>query len=304
MSHASADGAVRREFVFLCADTGAVAALTLTDEKRPALAQAVVFLASGDTLWVDGTADGGARPALTVRDRGSGGRYDLRLSAQATLLTGPSFLVSGETAAAPRMPVGLELALEPASQQLALGSGIPPAERVILVGGAGSLAIGSVIHRLEGSAWSSTAAGASGAPAGCRARAVFQDGSALYVASEADGQSADVPVAAFVRNTRIRPATVRDFTMRRPGRGQLGRTVSWAAGGRSPVGTAAEIRDVAQQLTVTRPDPAGSDWLSWSCAPFVFVRSGVTGLGVVEQRARSSAPVKAAAAADELPDPF
>jgi hypothetical protein len=299
------DGAVCRELVFMCADTGTVVALTYTDEKRPVLAQAVVFLTSGDALWIDGAPDSGARAALAVRDRGPAGQYDLRLSAGAALLTGPGDLVSGEPAAGPRMPVGIELAFEPASRQLALGSGDPAAGRVALVRGTGSLASGSVIRRIEGSAWSAAGPGGGpGALADCRARAVFQDGSALYVASGTGDADTGGPVSALVHNTRIRAAAVRDLTVRGAARGRPGRTVSWAGDGRSPAGAAAEIRDPEQQVTVTRPDPAGPGWLSWSCAPFVFVRSGVTGLGLVERRARLATAVAAADPADELPGPF
>jgi hypothetical protein len=112
------------------------------------------------------------------------------------------------------------------------------------------------------------------------------------------------PVAALVHNTRIRATAVRDFTVLDAERGRPGRRVSWAGDGRSPAGAAGKIRDRGQQLVVTHPDPAGSGWLSWGCAPFVFVRSGVTGLGLVERRTRLATPVTAAEPADELPDPY
>jgi hypothetical protein len=271
-----------RDLVFLCADTGTVVAVTYTGDRRPTLARAVVFLTSGETFWVDG---GAAGAALAVRDRGPGGRYDLRLSARAEPVTAPGHLVGDETAAAgPRVPVGIELAFEPASQQLTL----EPGARVMLLRGSGSLAVGSVIHRVEGSAWS---AAGPGGPVDYRARAVFQDGSALHVAAASPG-----PVAALVHNTQIRAVTVGDVTVRGAESGRLGRTVSWLGDGRSPARATAEIRDAEQQLTVVGAGP-----LSWSCAPFVFVRSGITGLGLVEQRTRHDATAEPAAG---LPDPF
>ena len=305
VNDSAADAGDWRDLVFMCADTGAVVAVSYPAEKRAALVRAVVFLASGDTLWFDGAHDGGTRATLTAPDGGFAGRHALRLSAQARLLTGPGYLASGEIAAGPRVPVGLELDLEPASRQLALGSATPPPGQVALVKCAGSLAVGSVVRRVVGAAWAS--AGPDGGPGGradSRARAVFQDGSALYVATGA-GQVADAgPVAALVHNSGIRAAGVRDFRVRGGERGQPGRGLSWAGDGRSPAGARAEIRDPRQQLIVTRPDPAGSGWLSWGCAPFVFVRSGVTGLGLVERRTRLATAVTAAEPAAELPDPF
>lgn len=297
-------GADWRELAFLCADTGAVVAVSYLAGKRPTLTRAVVFLASGDILWIGGPFGGGSPEPLAVRERGTSGQYDLRLSARASLLSGPATLADGEAVAGPRVPVGIELTLEPASRRLALGQGTPAAVAVTLLRGGGSLAAGSVIHRVEGSGWS--AAGPDGEPgglAGSRARAVFQDGSALYVAGGpvVDGTGADGPVlAALVHNTRIRATRVRDFAMRPAGGGRPARTVSWAADGRSPAGASAEIRDLRQRVTVTCPDPAGTGGAAWSLAPFVFVRSGVTGLGLVEQRDR----LAAGAAAEELPDPF
>jgi hypothetical protein len=309
VSDSSSDSAACRELVFMCADTGAVVSLGYTEGKRPALTWAVVFLSSGETLWIGGGPDVGSRTTLAVRDRGTAGQYDLRLSAQGALLTGaaglagPADPASPEPLAGRRLPVGLELTVEPASALLALGQPAPAAGHVTLVSGTGSLAVGSVIHRVAGSGWSAAGPGGGpGAAASCRAQAVFQDGSALYVAG--DTAAGDIPIAALVRNTQIRTASVRDFTVREAERGRPGRVVAWAADGRSPAGAAGQLRDPRQQVTVTRQDPAGQGWLSWSCAPFVFVRSGVTGLGLVERRARLATAVTVAEPVRELPDPF
>lgn len=287
----------------MCADTGAVVSLRYTEGKRPALTRAVIFLSSGETLWIGGEPDGGSRMTFAVRDRGTAGQYDLRLSAPGALLPGPADLAGAGSPAGRRLPVGLELTVEPASARLALGQPAPAAGQVTLVTGSGSLAVGSVIHRVAGSGWSAAGpGGAPGATAGCRAQAVFQDGSALYVAG--DTAPGGVPVAALVRNTQIRTASVRDFTVREAERGQTGRAVAWSADGRSPAGATGQLRDPRQQVTVTREDPSGPGWLSWGCAPFVFVRSGVTGLGLVERQARLATVVTVAEPAEELPDPF
>ncbi len=293
----------------MCAGTGAVVFLADTGGKRPGLIRAVIFLASGETLWLDGADAYGPGAVLAVRDRGSAGQYDVRLSGSAALLSGNDDRPEGVAPGAlgsrkQRVPVGLELALEPASQRLTLGRGTTAAGRVVLVRGAGSLAAGSVIHRIGGTAWSSTGAGGGpGARADGRARAVFQDGSALYLANGPE------TLAALVHNTRIRSAAVRDFTVpnfsgHSAERGRPGRRVSWTGDGTSPSGAVAQLRDAHQQVTVTAPNADGPGRLGWSCAPFVFVRSGVTGLGLVERRARLATAATAAEPADELPDPY
>jgi hypothetical protein len=305
VNESSTDDADSRDLVFMCADTGAVVAVTYTAAERPALTRAVMFLASGATAWIDGAGTGGTRATFAVRDHGSAGQFDLRLSALARLVAGAGQLVSGKTATGPGVPASLELTFEPASQRLPLGPEPAPPGQVTLVRGSGSLAIGSVIHRVTGSAWSAAGPGAGpGGQADCRALAVFQDGSALFTATGAGPAGPAGPVAALVHNTRIRAAAVRDFTVRDTGHGRPGQRVSWAGEGRSRGGADGTIRDPGQQLVVTRPDPTGPGWLSWSCAPFVFVRSGVTGLGLVERRTRLATPVTEAEPAGELPDPY
>jgi len=300
VGHSSSNDAAYRELVFMCADTGAVVGLSYRADGRPALARALVFLASGETLWADSGPESGSRASLTVRDRGSAGQYDLRLSVQGALLPGPADLDAAQPVAGRRVPVGLELTVEPTSAPLALGPAAPEGQ-VTMVRGAGSLALGSVIRRLEGTGWSSAGKdGGPGAAAGVRARAVFQDGSALYVT----GETPDGSVAALVRNTQIRAAAIGGVTVRGGERGRPGRTLSWAGDDRSPAGASGEIRDPRQRVAVTSVDPSGAGWLSWSCAPFVFVRSGVTGLGLVERRAVVGTPVPAGVADGELPDPF
>jgi hypothetical protein len=301
VSHSSSDGAAGRELVFMCADTGAVIDLSYTAGSRPALARALVFLASGETLWADGGPESGSRATLTVRERGAAGQYDLRLSVQGALLPGAADLTADGPVAGRRVPVGLELTVEPASARLTLGAAAAPEGQVTLLRGTGSLAVGSVIRRLELAGWSATGKdGGPGAAAGVRARAVFQDGSALY----AVGETADRSVAALVRNTQIGVAAIGAVTVRGEERGRPGRTVSWTGDDRSPASASGRIRDPRQRVAVTSADPSGAGLQSWSCAPFVFVRSGVTGLGLVERRAALATPAPVAEADGELPDPF
>ncbi|MFB4295104.1 hypothetical protein [Actinomadura sp. NTSP31] len=284
------------DLVFMCADTGTVVAVTYRGDERPVLERAVIFPASGRALWVDPALGGGSPAALAVRSRGSGGRYGLRLSARAVPVAAPDRPIDDGAATGPSVPVSIDIAFEQASGHLVLESGTAPGERVALARGAGSVAVGSVIHRVEGSAWS---ADGPGAPGDRRARAVFQDGSALFVTAASTGLA-----AALVHNSRIRAVTVHDFAVRSAGSERLGRTVSWAAGGPSPAGAAAEIRDPEQRVTALRPDPSTPGLPVWSCAPFVFVRSGVTGLGLVERRTRLTVAAPATEPALELPDPF
>ena len=301
VSRSTSDDAAGRELVFICADSGAVIDLGYTAGRRPLLTRALVFPASGETLWADGGPESGLRATLTVRDRGAAGQYDLRLSVQGALLPGAADLTADEPVAGRRMPVGLELTVEPASARLALGAAAAPEGQVTLVRGTGSLAVGSVIRHLEGAGWSAAGKdGGPGAAAGVRARAVFQDGSALYAA----GETPDRSVAALVRNKQIGVAAIGEVTVRGEEHGRPGRTVSWAGDDRSPAGASGRIRDPRQRVAVTSADPSGAGLLSWSCAPFVFVRSGVTGLGLVERRAVLAPPVPVAEADGELPDPF
>jgi hypothetical protein len=286
----------RHDLMFMCADTGAVITVTCRGDERPVLERAVVFPASGRALWVDPTLGGGSPTALAVRSHGSGGRYGLRLSARAIPVAAPDRPIDDETARGPSVPVCIDIVFEQVSRHLVLESGTEPGERVALARGAGSVAVGSVIHRVEGSAWS---ADGPGAPVDCRARAVFQDGSALFVTAASTGLA-----AALVHNSRIRAVTVHDFAVQGAGPERLGRTISWAAGGPSPAGSAAEIRDPEQRVTALRPDPSGQGLPVWSCAPFVFVRSGITGLGLVERRTHLTAAAPATEPALELPDPF
>jgi hypothetical protein len=341
----------------MCADSGAVIALSYADGRRPVLTRAVVFLASGETLWADGGPGGGSRAGLTVRERGAGGQCELRLSVQGALLPGPAELADPADMADParltvdaavavrRVPLGLELTLEPASARLAFGQAGDGQRDVTLVRGTGSLSAGSVIRRVDGSGWwTAGPGGGPGAAAGGRAFAAFQDGSALYVAggmltgsvtegrgmtgtgavmepsavgavdggntTQEDGGSTtqDAPVAALVRNSQIRAVALGDITVRGSERGLPGRAVSWASNGHSPAGAAAratgEIRDPRQRVTVTSKDTGGEGLVAWSCAPFVFVRSGVTGLGFVERRVRLGDGVTVAGADEGQPDPF
>ncbi|MER7274741.1 hypothetical protein ABT369_09815 [Dactylosporangium sp. NPDC000244] len=262
------------ELVFMCADTGAVVCVS----GGGAAARVLVFLPTGETFWASGAQ---MRPDA------------VRVSAMAALFTAPARIVAGEPVAARQVPLSIAVALEPAAVDLALADDRP--ERVTVVHATGSIAVGSVIYRVEGTGWLSTA------PAGPvvqRARAVFQDRSATFAVRHTAGTAGAVMV-----NTEVRRVPVEQFAVR----GQAGVAVhrlSCALGGRTPRLVTGEIRDTLQHLTFAEPAPDGTGWVWWSAAPFVFVRSGTTGLGLVEHATRKDAHSEPSAPVDDLPDPY
>ncbi|WP_238005509.1 hypothetical protein KZZ52_18385 [Dactylosporangium sp. AC04546] len=257
------------ELVFMCADTGAVVCVG----GGGAAARVLVFLPTGETFWATGAQ---VRPDA------------VRVSAMAALFTAPAHIVPGEPVTARQVPLSIALALEPAAVDLALAGDGP--ERVTVVHGSGSIAVGSVVYRVEGAGWLSTAAG----PVAQRARAVFQDRSATF-AAELGG--------AVMVNTELRRAPVADLAVRGQDRVPVYR-LSCALGGRTPRLVTGEIRDTMQHVTFVEPAPDGAGWVWWSAAPFVFVRSGTTGLGLVERTTRADSPREPLAPAGDLPDPY
>jgi hypothetical protein len=299
----------RRDLIFVCAETGAIVAVTYSAAGRPELLTAAVFLSSGEVLWVDPEPSSALlRSARFERhEREIPGRYDLRMSAQATWLNTADEVVADEPVEGRRLPVVLDATLEPASLEVRLGDQAALQARpagVVLVQGSGTLAVGSVIHRIRGFGWSSLEpADDAGRRIGCRARAVFQDGSALFAVDRRGDAGAGDVAAAIVVNTQINRVPVHHFGVEGSGRGPAGK-LQWTGGGRSPVDVTGEIRHSEQYLTVVRPALDGSGWQARSCAPFVFVRSGITGLGLVEREAAVNSAHAPRAVKDELPDPY
>lgn len=297
---------VRRDLIFMCADSGAVVTVTYSQAKRPALESAIVFLASGETLWVDpASSPAGRGTGLERRGSEDTAGHDLRMSAQATRLTGLNEIVIGEVAEGRHLPVGFDLSLEPASVETAIEDGVSQGPtRLLIVQGSGSLAVGSVIFRVRGSGWSSSGQpGDGGDTAGSRARAVFQDGSALFATYGPAAGSASGNAAAVVVNTHIRPVAAREFVIQGRDRGPA-RKIRWASEGRSPQRVSGEIRNIDQYANSVQPASGGTGWLSRSTTPFVFVRSGVTGLGLVERVTEAASAHAAPAGGDSLPDPY
>lgn len=290
----------------MCADSGAIVTVTYSQAKRPALESAIVFLASGETLWVNAASSPAGRgTGLERRGSEDTAGYDLRLSAKATQLIGASEIVSGEVAEGRQLPVSFDLSLEPTSVETAIENGASRGPtRLVMVQGSGSLAVGSVIFRVRGSGWSSSGLpDDDGAVAGSRARAVFQDGSALFAAHGLAAGWAPGGAAAVVVNTHIRQVAAREFIIQGLDRGPA-RKIRWASEGRSPQRVSGEIRNIDQYVDSVQPAPGGTGWLSRSTAPFVFVRSGVTGLGLVERVTEAALAHAAPVGGGSLPDPY
>lgn len=257
-----------RDLVVMCADTGAVVALT----ESAGTLRTVVFLTTGETLWA---VDTPRRPVLAA-----GGR-SVRLSTVAAVTTSPAHVVRGEPLDARTVPLNLALTADPAAMEVSL----PTPARLVRV--AGTVTVGSVIHRVDGHGWSSPTTGAA------RARAVFQDGSALFAAA---GDTA----AALVVNTAARPVPLAGLTVEGP---TPPRRLRCDLSGRRPATVRAEIRDTEQHLTYVEPSPDGAGWLTWTATPAVFVRAGLTGLGLVERTAPAASP-RPAPTTEGLPDPY
>jgi hypothetical protein len=298
---------VRRDLVFMCAHSGVVFTLDYAGAVRPFLLRGVVFLASGETLWVTPPPAPGGRTVCERNGREDGRRYLLRVSAQAALLPGAAEIADGEPAAGRAVPVTIDVTLEPVSMEITLADRRPPAfavAHVTMLRGTGSLAVGSVIYRLSGSGWASfEQPGDPGHAPRSRARAVFQDGSGLFATHRPGAGPADVYAAALVVNTQIRQVPVHQFAIDSRGR-RAPQMLSWTGGGRSPVDVTGEIRDVGQYLAHVPPARVGHAWPSWACAPFVFVRSGITGLGLAEYEGPVDSGHEAAETRAVLPDPY
>lgn len=259
---------------------GTVVALS----EAPGAPFAVVFLTTEETLWVT------EAPRRFRLDVVGGGPARLRLSAMAELVTGAAHAVRGRSGAATQVPVNLAVTLEPA----AMATPSPQEIRPVLA--SGWLTVGSVFRTVRGLGWSS-AVSAEGVP-GCRARAVFQDRSGVFLADQPGGGVTAVVMAGIAS----RPVSARRRMLHRTDHGGPARRVGYTLEGRRPAQVSAEIRDIEQHLTFVEP-ALGGGWRSWSGAPAVFVRSGVTGLGLVELCSPVEAPDPAPLAAS-LPDPY
>jgi hypothetical protein len=301
--------APRSTLTFACTDSGAVVSLDYVPGRRPALVRAVIFMPAGDTFWVAPTLGDNARPDRLAVRPDVAGRQDLRLAAQAAWFAGHGRIAASESDVLPLRPVGLDVRLEAVSNDLTLDLPADGPSSLTVVRVTGDFTVGSVFHQISGLGWLVTGSGpaASDAAPGWRAAAVFQDGSAVLVQGPASGTDGTV-AARRSFDGPLRAAPVHHLGLQDSGRTPL-RVIRLALGGPDPADVHGEIRHRAQFLEVARPGEENSPsdetcpWLSWSAAPFVFVRSGVTGLGLVDGQSRVPAPPPPAASSG-LPDPY
>ena len=199
----------------------------LLASKAPRTESAIVFLASGETLWVNAASSPAGRgTGLERRGSEDTAGYDLRLSAKATQLIGASEIVQRRGRRGQATARQFDLSLEPD--------------------------VGRDSHRERGVTRADTAGDGpglrltrrrqrdlprpriwvvklglpddDGAVAGSRARAVFQDGSALFAAHGLAAGWAPGGAAAVVVNTHIRQVAAREFIIQGLHRGRAGRS--------------------------------------------------------------------------------
>jgi len=302
MAHATLPRA-RSTLTFACTESGSVVSLDYVPGRRPALVRAVIFMSAGDTFWIASALGDNARPDRLAVAPGVAGRQDVRLAAQAAAFAGPARVVGSDADILPLQPVGLDVRLEAVSGCLALDLPAGGTSPLTVVQVAGDLTVGSTCHRINGLGWVVTASASAGSDAepGCRAAAVFQDSSAILVQGPTFG--ADGAVAARRSfNAQLGAFPVHHLAAQDADRTPV-RVIRLALGGPDPTDVYGEIRQREQFLEEVRPTEGGSTWLSWSAAPFVFVRSGITGLGVVDCQRRVATPGQPAAS-HGLPDPY
>jgi hypothetical protein len=211
--------------------------------------------------------------------------------------------MASEAGVLPLQPVGLDVSLEAVSGALILDMPADGPSSLTAVRVAGELTVGSVYHRISGLGWVVTGSASAwgNAEPGCRVAAVFQDRSAVLVLGPTFG--ADGAVAARRSfNAGLGAVPVHHLAVQDPDRTPL-RVIRLALGGPDPADVYGEMRQREQFLEVVRPSGDNSQYLSWSAAPFVFVRSGITGLGLVDCQSRVPTP-RRPTASPGLPDPY
>lgn len=299
---------VRGRFGLIMMDdvSGAILTLAATRGARQfALDRVVVFLADGVTLWFDARFGSLAQaPELSWSAEGSALR--VRLSAHTADELGAVEHLSGQVESCRfRVPLTVNLALEPTSRPVSpsralSGESLAGSESYRALG---TFAAGSVLYPVSGQAWRIPDRLVTYHDAGhvCL-QASFQDGSALLAVRPngcggAPGEAA-LQLRAFTATAPV-SAIVVDGAPRRPPRRMI-----CQLDGRSAVTVVGAQRNVDQHLALVHSGGDRVRWVRQAFTPFDFVRSGVTGFGILEQIDSVSTPVALAGADNDLPDPY
>ncbi|SNS13943.1 hypothetical protein [Actinomadura mexicana] len=291
------------DWVFVCAHPGAVISVSVRGEGRTRAARVVAFLDSGQTLWSE-SGPGGGRKDFDMVVAEAAGRSALRIAVGAREAGEPVELGGdARPRRAGRIPLLLDVALAPLAPPARLGDATGGGVAVTAQAHrlTGTLAVGSVIHRVSGQAWSSRSPFASTAVrAGSRVHAVFQDDSGLYAArtdAVAGGR-----LAALQLHNAMKRLDVPAIRVAGPERG-----VPW--GVTCELGTATVVTGAPrhsegyQHVAFLRPDGGSDTWVRAGYTPFDFVRAGRTGLGLLEHVTRVPGPERPEPG-PRLPDPW
>ncbi|TDB98200.1 hypothetical protein [Actinomadura sp. 7K534] len=295
--------APHRDWVFVCADPGAVISVSVRGEGRTRTARVVAFLDSGQSLCSE-TGPAGGRHDFDLSSAEAAGRSALRIAVGAREAGEPLELGGTERPRrAGRIPLLLDVALAPLAPPARLGDATGGGMAVTAQAHrlTGTLAVGSVIHRVSGQAWSSRSPFASTAVrAGSRVHAVFQDDSGLYAArTEA---AADGRLAALQLHNAMKRLDVREIRVSGPERG-VPWDVTCELGAATVVTGAPRHSEGYQHVAFLRPGGGSDTWVRVGYTPFDFVRAGRTGFGLLEHVARVPGPERPEPAPG-LPDPW
>ena len=296
-------GETVQDLAILCAESGTVLLLTGLSPASSRGMRMVVFLASGDTYWFESPSprafdlvqwqtSGHERMRLACRVAPVGEHVELRQDVV--------------TAVDPRVPLSLDVAFAPTSPAVSLRNAnasdqIGATTQYCRV--SGFLALGSVTYHLGGQAWWTTRSATSEHDqCGVRLHAAFQDGSGLVATGGPSDGHDQLTAAALQVGTTSTACSVHRLAVDGPERGPAHR-VSCALDGRPPVSAAGQIRNIDQHVAFVRPASVGG-WLRVGYTPVDVVRSGVTGLGAVEQvvRVPTASPLRGTHV--DLPDPY
>ncbi|WP_154674468.1 hypothetical protein [Nakamurella lactea] len=272
--------------------SGAVVVIAATRGRRMSLDRVMVFLADGVTHWYHrdfGTID--HTPLLSWTPDGRTER--VRVSAHTVQDLEPAeHLAAEHEPLAFRLPLTMDLLLEPMSlpvpRQREFGDGGLLGSQVYRA--SGTVAAGSVIHRVRGQAWTGgTSFGGQQNENGVRLQAAFQDGSSL-LATAATSPARRGPAAVQV-HTVTSPRTVSRFDIHGPHRripmrlyGRIDETPGTTAVSGAPgINLIGGYRSLDQHLAFVQPSLDGRRWVRRAYTPFDVAQSGVTGFGILEQ---------------------